>query len=202
MAHMGAYGPDEMNGLHWQWHQRAAPRIRTAMQRHNSWADPWSPGYEGHASGHRRPGSKEVPEPPRQAERRNSRGRHQGPPPGMGSPTGTYRSPLQPFAPRTVQGSPRTPGVQGGTPERHQETRNPSRLRPCSRTPRVVFHEGMDRGHGGLNDPNAKRTLSATDPRRLSKRPRTKPAHIFTIPTPAEPAQQAAHHTDPGQAAD
>ena len=31
MAHMGAYTPDEMNGLHWQWHQRAALRIRAAM---------------------------------------------------------------------------------------------------------------------------------------------------------------------------
>ena len=26
MAHMGSYSPDEMNGLHWQWHQRAASR--------------------------------------------------------------------------------------------------------------------------------------------------------------------------------
>ena len=22
MAHIGAYSPDEINGLHWQWHQR------------------------------------------------------------------------------------------------------------------------------------------------------------------------------------
>ena len=28
MAHMGAYSPDETNGLHWQWHQRAALCIR------------------------------------------------------------------------------------------------------------------------------------------------------------------------------
>ena len=28
MAHMGAYNLDEMNGLHWQWHQRAALPIR------------------------------------------------------------------------------------------------------------------------------------------------------------------------------
>ena len=40
MAHMGAYSPDEMNGLHWQWHQRAALRIRAAMQRHNIWHIP------------------------------------------------------------------------------------------------------------------------------------------------------------------
>ena len=32
MAHMGAYNPDEVNGLHWQWHQRAALRIRAIMQ--------------------------------------------------------------------------------------------------------------------------------------------------------------------------
>ena len=94
MAHMGAYCLDEMNGLDWQWHQRAALRIRTAMQRHNVWDIPGSPGYQGHASGHRRPRSQEVPEPPMQAARRNSPGRHQGPPPGVGSPSGTYRSPL------------------------------------------------------------------------------------------------------------
>ena len=100
MAHMGTYSPDEMNGLHWLWHQGAALRIHTAMQRHNIWAIPGSPGYQGHASGHRRPRSQEVPEPPRQVARHNSPGRHQGPPPGMGSPSGTYRSPLRPFAPR------------------------------------------------------------------------------------------------------
>ena len=31
MAHMGAYSPDEMSGLHYQWHQRAALRIRAGM---------------------------------------------------------------------------------------------------------------------------------------------------------------------------
>ena len=98
MAHMGAYSPDKMNGLHWLWHQRAALRIRTAMQRHNISAIPWSPGYLGHASGRRRPGSQEVPDTPRQAARHNSPGRHQGRPPGVDSPSGTYRSPLRPFA--------------------------------------------------------------------------------------------------------
>ena len=94
MAHMGAYNPDEMNGLDWQWHQRTALRIRAIMQEHNIWDIPGSPGYQGHASGHRRPRSQDVPEPPRQAARRNSPERPRGPPPGMGSPSGTYRSPL------------------------------------------------------------------------------------------------------------
>ena len=116
MAHMGAYSLDKMNGLHWQWHQRAALRIRTAMQRHNVWDIPGTPGYQGHAPGHRRPRSQEVPEPPRQAAHRNSPERHQGPPPGLGSPSGTYRSPLRPFAPGRGKGSPHTSGVQGGTP--------------------------------------------------------------------------------------
>ena len=44
MAHMGAYSPDEMNGLHWQWQQRAALRIRAAMQQHNVWDIPGSRG--------------------------------------------------------------------------------------------------------------------------------------------------------------
>ena len=35
MAHIGPYGPDEMNFLHWLWHQHAALRIRTAVQRHS-----------------------------------------------------------------------------------------------------------------------------------------------------------------------
>ena len=79
IAHMGAYSPDEMNGLHWRWHQRAALRIRTAMQDHNMWDIPGSPGYQGHAAGHRRPRSQDVPEPPgrRRAEtHRNSHGVH------------------------------------------------------------------------------------------------------------------------------
>ena len=207
MAHMGAYSPDGMNGLHWQWHQRAPLRIRTAMQRYNICTVPGSPGYRGHASGHRRPRSQVVPEPPIQAARRNSPGHHQGPLPGVGSPSGTYRSPLQPFAPQRDQGSPHTLGVQGGKPERHQETRNPgrswrrSRMRPPAAR-RFVFYEGVDRGHGGPNHPNAQRTSSATDPRRRSKRPRTERAHIPTIPTPAEGAPQAALHTDSDQATD
>ena len=40
MAHMGAYSPDEMNGVHWQWHQRAALRIRATMQDHGIWEIP------------------------------------------------------------------------------------------------------------------------------------------------------------------
>ena len=32
MAHMGAYSSDEMNGLHWQWHQRAALHIRATTR--------------------------------------------------------------------------------------------------------------------------------------------------------------------------
>ena len=99
MAHMGAYSPDEMNRLHWQWHKRAALRIRTAMQRHKVWDIPGSPGYQGEASGYRRPRSQEVQKPRRQAARRNSPERHQGPPSGVGSPSGTYRSPLRPFSP-------------------------------------------------------------------------------------------------------
>ena len=207
MAHMGAYNPDEMNGLHWQWHQRAALRIRATMQEHNIWDIPGSPGYQGHASGHRQPWSQDVPEPPRQAARRNSPERPRGPPPGMGSPSGTYRSPLRPFAPRRGPGSPHTSGMQGGTPEQRKETRNPGRSRRCSRTPppaarRVVFHEGMDRDHGSPYDPHAQQTSSTTDPRRRSKRPRTKRAHIPTILTPVEREQQAALHAGPRRAAD
>ena len=94
MAHMGAYSPDEMNGTHWQWHQRAVLLIRTAMQRHNIGDISGSPGYQGHASGHWGRRLQEVSEPPRQAARRNCPGRHQGPPAVVGSPSGTYRSPL------------------------------------------------------------------------------------------------------------
>ena len=208
MAHMGAYSPDKMNGLHWQWHQRAALRICTAMQRHNVWDIPGSPGYQGHASGHRRPRSQEVREPARQAACRNSPERRQGPPPGVGSPSSTYRTPPpRTFAPRGGQGSPHTSGVQGGRPELHQETRNPGPSRRRSRTPppaarQVVFHEDTDRGHGGPSDLHAQRTSSTTDPRRRSKRPRTERAHIPAIATLAERERQAALHTDPHWAAD
>ena len=207
MAHMVTYSPDEMSGLHWWWHQRRALRIRRAMQRHNIWAIPGSPGYHRHASGHRRPRYQEVPEPPRQTARHNSPGRHQEPPPGVGSPSRTYRSPLQLIAPQRGRGSPHTPGMQGGAPQQHQETRNPNRSRRCSRTPppaagRVVFHEGLDRGHGGPNDPPAGQTSSAADPRRRSKRPRTERAHVPNIPMPAKRARQAALDTGPHQATD
>ena len=131
MGHMGTYSPDEMNRLHWRWLQRAALRIRRAMQRHNIWAIPGSLGYQGYASGHRRPRSEEVPEPPNQTARNNSKGRHGGPPPGMGSPSSTYRSPLQPFAPQRDRGSPHTPRMQSGAPERHATPRS-----TASRLPR------------------------------------------------------------------
>ena len=207
MAHMGAYSPDEMNGLHWQWHQRAALRIRTAMQDHGIWEIPGSPGYQGHTSGHRRPWSQDVPEPPGQAARRNSPERPQGPPPGRGSPSGAYRSPLRPFAPRRGLGSPHASGVHSGTLEQRQETGNPGRSRRRSRTlppaaRRVVLNEDMDRGHGIPCDPHARRPSSTTDPRRRSKRPRAERTHIPTILTPVERERQAALHADSHQAAE
>ena len=125
MAHMGAYSPDEMNGLHWQWHKRTALRIRATMHDHDIWEIPASAGYQGHAPSHRRRRSQDVPEPPTQGARRNSPERPRGPPPGMVSPSGTYRNPLRPFAPRRGLGSPHTSGMQGGTPEQRQETRKP-----------------------------------------------------------------------------
>ena len=205
-AHMGAYSPDERNGLHWQLYQRAALRIRATMQDHDIWEVPGSPGYQGHASGHQRPRSQDVPEPPRQVARRNSPERPWGPPPEMGSPSGTYRSRRRPFAPERSAGSPHASGVQGSTPEQRQETRNPGRSRRRSRTPPsaarpVVFHEDMDRDHGGPPDPHAQRRSSSTDPRRRSKRPRTEQTHIPTNLTPVERERQAALHADPRRAA-
>ena len=104
VAHMGTYSLDKMNVLHWLWHQRAALRIRTAMRRHNIWGIPGSPGYRGHASGHRQPRSQEVPGPPRKKARHDSPGRHQGPPPCVGSPSGTHGSPSQSIPPRRDRG--------------------------------------------------------------------------------------------------
>ena len=146
------------------------------MQDHDIWEIPGWAGYQGHDSGHRRPRSQDVPELPRQAPRGNSPERPGGPPTGMGSPSGTYRSPLGTFAPRRGLGSPHASGMQGGTPEQRQETRNPGQSCRRSRTPppaarRVVFHEDMDRDNGGPCDPHAQQTSSTTDPRRRSKRP-------------------------------
>ena len=94
--------------------------------------------------------------------------------------------------------------MQGSTPEQRQETRNPGRSRRRSRTPppaarRVVFHEGMDRDHGGLCDPHAQRTSSTTDPRRRSERPRNERAQIPSILTPVERERQAALHAGPAR---
>ena len=181
MAHMGAYSPDEMNGLHWRWHQRAPLRIRTAMQYHNIWDIPGSPGHQGHASGHRRPRSKDVPDPSRQAARRNSPEHPWGPPPGRGSPSGTYSSPLRPFAPRRSPGSPHASRVQSDTPEQRQATRHPGRSRRRSSTPPpaarpVVFNEDMDRDHGG--PPRPPRSVNIIDLR------------------PQMPVQEAPHRAD------
>ena len=140
MAHVGTFSPDEMNGLHWRWHQHAALRVRAAMHRHNIWIIPGSPGSQGHASRHRRPRSQEVLGPPRQTARHDSPRRHQGRPPGVRSPSGAHGSPPRPFAPRWDQGSPHAPGMEGGTPasrtpDRHQAARNPDRSRPRSSKP-------------------------------------------------------------------
>ena len=166
------------------------------------WETPGSLGYQGHASGHRRPRSQHVPQPPRQAARRNSPEHPRGPPSGMGSPSGTYRSPLRPFALRRSLGSPHASEVQGDTPEQAQETRNSGRSRRRRRTPppaarQVVLHEVMDRDHGVLCDPDAQRTSSTTNPRRRSKRPRTERTHIPTILTPVERGRQATLHANP-----
>ena len=183
MAHMEAYSLDEIDGLHWQWQQRAALRIRTAMQRHNISDIPGSPGYQEHASGHRRQRSQEVTQPPRQAARCNSHGRHQGPPPGSGSPSGTYRSPLRPFALRRNQGSPHTPAMQGGTPERHQETRNPGRSRRRSRTPPPRSTASrLPRGYG-------QRPWRSQRP----QRPRRIICHRSQLPVQEAPHQTGAH---------
>ena len=40
MAHIGTYSLDEMSGLHWRWHQRAALRVHAARQKHNIWTIP------------------------------------------------------------------------------------------------------------------------------------------------------------------
>ena len=204
MAHMGVYNPDEMNVLDWQWHQRAALRIRATMQEHNIWDIPGSPGYQGHDSGHQRPRSQDVPEPSSQAARRDSPERPRGPPPGMGAPSGTYRSPLQPLSPQRGPGSPHTSGMQCVTPEQHQETRNPGRSRRRSRTPppaarRVVFHEGIDRDHGGPYDPTD--IIYHRSPRPVQEA-RHRRAHIPTILTPGERERQATLHAGPSQAAD
>ena len=118
MAHLGAYSPDEMNGLHWQWHQRAALRIRATMQDHDIWEIPGSAGYQGHASGHRRPRSKDVLEPPRQAARRNSPERPRGPPPWDGFPLWHIQKP--PATVRPAEGPGQSPPL--GDARRHAET--------------------------------------------------------------------------------
>ena len=125
----------------------------------------------------------------------------------MGSPSGTYRSLLQQFAPQRGLGGPHTSGRQGGTTEKRQETRNPSRSRPDSCRPPpaargVVFHEDTHRENGGPHDHSDQRGSSTTDPRRRSKRPRTERAHIPTILTPAERERLAALHTGPQRGAD
>ena len=214
MAHMRTYGADEMNSLHWRPHERAALRVRATMQRHNIWAIPGSPGSPGHAFGHRRPRYQEVPEPSRQMARHDSPRRHQGPPPGVDSPSSTHGSPLRPFAPRWDRGSPHATGMKGGTsalrtPDRREEARNPGRFRRRSRTPppaarRVVFHEGAveasttrlpNRHHlplmpgAGPRGPAPSRRTSPPFPRRPSERDRQRSTGASTRQQTVHPAR-------------
>ena len=206
MAHMGTYSRDKMNGLHRRWHQRAALRMRTAMQRHNIWAIAQSPGYQGRASGHKRRRCQEVPEAPGKRHAITPQdatgGHHPGwvPPPAHteapsdDSPRGGTKAAL---IPRDAGRCART------APENEEPWPIPAtqpHAAPAAR--RVVFHQGMDRGHGGPNDPPAQQTSSVADLRRRSKRPRTERAHIPTIRTPAERARQAALGTGAQQATD
>ena len=148
--------------------------------------------------------SRSLPGRRRAETRQHANGCHH---PECVPPLAGYRSPLRPFSPLKGRGSPHTSGMQGGTPEQRQETRNPSRSRFRSRTPppaarRVVFHDDTDRDHGGPNDHPAQRASSTSDPRRRSKKARTEQAHIPTIPTPAKRERHAALHTGPRRAAD
>ena len=206
MAHMRAYNSDEMKGLHWQWHQCASLRSRATMQEHNIWDIPGSPGYQEHASGHWQPRSKDVPEPPRQGARCNSPERPRGPPSGMGSPLACTEAPYN-RSPRRGAQAVLTPRGCKAARRNSARTRNPGRSRRRCRTPppaarRVVFHEGMDRDHGGPYDSHAQRTSSTTISRRRSKMPPNKQAHIPTILTPVERERQAALHAGPRRAAD
>ena len=79
MAHMGAYSPDEMNGLHWRWHQPAALRILAAMQDHISGTslDHRATRDTPQATGHRGPKTSRSPPDRRRAEtHRNTHGVH------------------------------------------------------------------------------------------------------------------------------
>ena len=79
MTHMGAYSPDEMNGLHWLWHQRAALRIRAAMQDHISGTslDHRATRDTPQATGSRGPKMSRSPPDRRRAEtHRNTHGVH------------------------------------------------------------------------------------------------------------------------------
>ena len=186
MAHMGTYSPDKITGLHWRLHQRAALRVRAAMQGHNICTTLGTPGSQGHASGHRRPQCQEVPEPPRQMTGHDSTRPHEVSPPSVRSPSGTNGSPFRPLAPPWDRGSPPAPRMKGRapvsrTPDRHQEARNPDRSRrrscksPSAARP-VVFHEGAD---GGLCRPQ--RPAGPTD---------------ITYGRSPAPVQEAPHRAD------
>ena len=111
-AHVGAYSPDEMNGLHWFWHQRAALHIQATMQRLNIWAIPRSPGSQGLALGHWRPRSQEVPEPPSQTAHHDSPRRHQGRLPGVHPLRETWKPPPT-FRTAVGPRQPSCPGDEG-----------------------------------------------------------------------------------------
>ena len=102
MAHMGAYTPNDLDGLHWRWHHRAALRIREALIRHHIWTI-WTPHPRGQAApgrttGHQRQRSPTTQGHRRQVSRTSPSQGLQGLPSAMGPPYSPQRSPLRPFA--------------------------------------------------------------------------------------------------------
>ena len=194
MAHMGTCSPDEMNGLHWLWHQRAGLPIPATMLRHSISAIPGSTSAEGYASGHQRPRFQEVPEPASQTARHNSPRSHGGPPAAVGSPSGTHGSPLRPFAPRWDQGSRHAPGMRNRTPDRYQEARNPDQSRRRSRTQHPPQHgelSSMRVRTEAVEAPTTRRPdrhrlppIPCTGPRGLAPTGRTSP------PFPRRPSER------------
>ena len=207
MAHTGAYSPNEMNGLHWQWY--SAPPCASVR--------PCRTMVSGKSLDHL--GTKDIPQATGGQDPRTSRSlpgrRHAETPwnarrvhhPGGVPPLAHTEAPCDRLPRGGARVVPTPQGLHSGTPKQRQETGNPGQSRRRSRTPppaarRVVFHEDMDREHGGSCDPHARRPSSTTDTRRRSKRPRTERTHITTILTPVERERQAALHADSHHAAE
>ena len=142
MAHMGAYTPDNLDRVTWQWHHRAALRIQETLIRHDIWtiqtADPRRQAAAFRTTRHQHQQSRTTQGHPRQVARTCPSQSQQDLTPAVGFPYSPQQSP---------------PSAVHQPTARPRQSASPRKRRPDSDPPRRRNSTG---GPGGRQAPRAK----------------------------------------------